>query len=82
MLEIRPNCECCNRDLPNESLDARICTFECTFCADCAADKLGNVCPNCSGELVRRPVRPAKALLKNPASTQRVYKPDGCSAAV
>lgn len=79
MLEIRPNCECCNRDLPNESADARICTFECTFCRDCAEVRLNNVCPNCGGELVRRPVRPATRLARHPASTTRVYKPLGCA---
>lgn len=79
MLQIRPSCECCDRDLPNESVDARICTFECTFCSTCAETKLGNVCPNCSGELVRRPIRPAAALARHPASTERVFKPTGCS---
>ena len=80
MLQLRPNCECCNRDLPNESTEARICTFECTFCSDCAETRLKNVCPNCSGELVRRPRRPAAALARNPASTERVFKPEGCAA--
>jgi len=79
MLNIRPNCECCNRDLPNESRDARICTFECTFCSTCAEVTLGNVCPNCQGELVRRPIRPPAALARHPASTERVYKPEGCA---
>jgi uncharacterized protein len=78
MLEIRPSCECCDRDLPNESKDARICTFECTFCSTCAEERLGNICPNCQGELVRRPIRPAAALLRNPASTKRIYNPAGC----
>ena len=78
MLDIRPNCECCNADLPNESMDARICTFECTFCADCARDVLGGICPNCGGELVRRPVRPEAKLAGNPASTRRVVKAHGC----
>jgi urease subunit beta len=55
MLELRPNCECCDRDLPPESRDAVICTFECTFCTDCAETKLGGICPNCGGDLVRRP---------------------------
>jgi hypothetical protein len=55
-----------------------ICTFECTFCAACARDVLEGVCPNCGGELVRRPVRPAAKLEKNPASTKRVVKEHGC----
>jgi hypothetical protein len=79
MLQLRPNCECCNRDLPNESLDARICTFECTFCSQCAETKLHNTCPNCGGELLRRPRRPAAALARNPASTERVFNPAGCT---
>jgi hypothetical protein len=79
MLQLRPNCECCNRDLPNESTEARICTFECTFCSDCAETRLGNLCPNCGGELVRRPRRPATALARHPASTERVLKPQGCA---
>lgn len=75
MLALRPNCECCDKDLPPEALDARICTYECTFCADCVENRLpGGVCPNCGGELVRRPVRPAEKLLKHPASTERVLK--------
>lgn len=77
MLQLRPNCECCNVDLPPESTAARICTFECTFCSDCAAT-LGETCPNCGGELVRRPRRPADKLIKYPASSERVFKPDGC----
>ncbi len=80
MLQLRPNCECCNRDLPNESLDARICTFECTFCSDCAETRLNSTCPNCGGELLRRPRRPAAALARNPASTERVLNPAGCTA--
>jgi hypothetical protein len=80
MLQLRPNCECCNRDLPNESTEARICTFECTFCSHCAETRLGNICPNCGGELVRRPRRPAAALARHPASTERVLKPEGCAA--
>ena len=56
MLQLRPNCECCNRDLPPEA-DARICSFECTFCVSCAEGELAGVCPNCGGELVRRPAR-------------------------
>ncbi|MCA1367920.1 DUF1272 domain-containing protein [Bradyrhizobium sp. BRP14] len=80
MLTLRPNCECCDRDLPPESLEAMICTFECTFCADCAEAKLGGTCPNCGGELVRRPVRPTAMLKKYPASMERVLKPEGCTA--
>lgn len=81
MLELRPNCECCNRDLPNDSTDARICTFECTFCGSCAETKLKNTCPNCGGELVVRPRRPAAKLAKYPASTTRVHNPAGCGQA-
>ena len=79
MLALRPNCECCDKDLPPQATDAMICTFECTFCADCVADVLGGVCPNCGGELVRRPVRPAAKLAKYPASTKRVLKAEGCA---
>ncbi|MBX3567948.1 MAG: DUF1272 domain-containing protein [Rhizobiaceae bacterium] len=81
MLELRPNCECCDRDLPPASADAMICTFECTFCAACAQTVLRGVCPNCGGELVRRPVRPAGKLEKYPASTRRVLKAEGCGPA-
>ncbi|ABR61219.1 DUF1272 domain-containing protein [Sinorhizobium medicae] len=79
MLSLRPNCECCDRDLPPDSRDAMICTFECSFCTDCAEAKLGGACPNCGGELVRRPLRPAAMLKKYPASTERVLKPGGCA---
>ncbi len=81
MLELRPGCECCNKDLPAHSIEARICSFECTFCAECAQTKLQDICPNCGGELVSRPRRPADKLVKNPASTRRVYHPTGCGAA-
>ena len=74
MLALRPNCERCDRDLPPESPDARICTFECTYCASCADGALKGVCPNCGGNLERRPIRPAAALAKYPASTERVLK--------
>ncbi|MGG8469904.1 DUF1272 domain-containing protein [Rahnella sp. PAMC25617] len=79
MLELRPNCECCNTDLP-PAADARICSFECTFCIPCAEDKLSGTCPNCGGELVARPRRPANKLANNPASTTRVFKPQGCAS--
>lgn len=80
MLQLRPNCECCNQDLPGDSPDARICSFECTFCSDCASNKLASTCPNCGGELVARPRRPAGKLARYPASTERVFKPAGCNA--
>ncbi|AOJ87764.1 hypothetical protein WS87_14325 [Burkholderia sp. MSMB0856] len=79
MLELRPGCECCDKDLPPDSPDARICTFECTFCATCADDVLKGRCPNCGGDLVVRPRRPTSLLAKYPASTQRVLKPGGCA---
>jgi MFS family permease len=79
MLELRPNCECCNKDLPPTADDAMICTFECTFCSECTETKLNNVCPNCGGDLQRRPIRPASKLDKFPASTKRVMKPEGCA---
>ncbi len=74
MLALRPNCECCDRDLPPDCEDAMICTFECTFCTACAAETFGGTCPNCGGELVRRPIRPAEKLLNHPASTKRVLR--------
>lgn len=78
MLDLRPNCECCDRDLPGDSADARICSFECTFCTACAEQVLHGHCPNCGGELLPRPRRPREKLAANPASTQRVLKPAGC----
>jgi uncharacterized protein len=74
MLQLRPNCECCDVDLAPESRAARICTFECTFCATCAEERFGGLCPNCGGELVRRPVRPPGPLARFPASSERVTK--------
>jgi len=79
MLQMRPGCECCDRDLPPDSKDARICSFECTFCADCVDTKLKGVCPNCGGDLMLRPTRAASKLAKNPASTTRIYKPEACA---
>jgi len=81
MLQLRPNCECCDRDLPPDSPDALICSFECTFCRVCAGTKLRGTCPNCGGELVARPRRPADALTRYPASTERVLKIEGCADA-
>ncbi|OWW21885.1 DUF1272 domain-containing protein [Noviherbaspirillum denitrificans] len=81
MLELRPGCEHCNKPLPPDSTEAMICSFECTFCRDCAESVLDNVCPNCGGGFAPRPVRP-KANLKNenslakyPAGTRVVYRP-------
>lgn len=79
MLQLRPNCECCDRDLPPESDAARICSFECTFCEDCARSVLGRICPNCGGELVARPRRPADRLARHPASTERVLRDAPCA---
>jgi len=75
MLELRPNCECCDCDLPNGAANARICTFECTFCAECAETRFGGVCPNCGGDLVLRPTRPAASLRTAPAATARFTQP-------
>ena len=76
MLELRPNCECCGKPLAADARDAMICSFECTFCADCVDKRLpGGLCPNCGGELVRRPIRPAAKLAQSPASTVCVVKP-------
>jgi hypothetical protein len=77
MLALRPNCECCDRDLPPEAVDARICTFECTFCAACADGVFHGICPNCGGNLTPRPIRPAAKLAKYPPSTERVLKDHG-----
>jgi hypothetical protein len=79
VLALRPGCECCDRDLPPDSPEAMICSFECTFCRTCAETVLACRCPNCGGELVRRPVRPAGLVARHPASTTRVLKPGGCA---
>jgi len=81
MLELRPSCENCNRPLPANSLDARICSYECTFCADCVEKLLANVCPNCGGGFTPRPIRPTtnwkgdSYLGKDPASTKVRHRP-------
>lgn len=80
MLELRPGCECCDCDLPADKPGAVICSFECTFCVACAAGRLAGRCPNCGGELVARPLRNGSNLAHHPASTQRVYKPQGCES--
>ena len=77
-LELRPNCECCDQDLPPASREAYICTFECTYCLGCARDKLGYTCTNCGGELVRRPMRPVARLAKYPPSVVRVLRDKPC----
>jgi len=59
-LALRPTCEHCNKALPPDSLEARICSFECTFCATCVAEVVGNVCPNCGGGFAPRPIRPSR----------------------
>jgi uncharacterized protein len=78
MLELRPSCECCDKSLEPDSREARICSFECTFCAACAETVLQGMCPNCGGELVARPRRPAGKLVTHPASTQRIHRPGNC----
>jgi hypothetical protein len=78
MLELRPNCECCDKELPPESTEALICTFECTFCTQCVENVLNNMCPNCLGNFAPRPIRPAAALINHPASNTRVLKDGGC----
>ena len=86
MLELRPNCENCNRALPPEATDAMICTFECTFCRDCVTDVLHNVCPNCGGGFTPRPVRPRhnhrrdNYLGRCPASTTVRHRPVDAAA--
>jgi uncharacterized protein len=81
MLELRPTCEHCNRALPPDSTEARICSFECTFCAACVSDVLLDVCPNCGGGFERRPVRPRRDLRggndlgRHPASTTVRHRP-------
>jgi hypothetical protein len=82
-LELRPNCEYCDRDLPANSPEARICSYECTFCATCVEQILHNVCPNCGGGFTARPIRPAGewrpglSLQQRPASTKRVRSSHG-----
>ena len=81
MLELRPNCECCDKDLPPSATDAMICSFECTFCRDCVDNRLGGRCPNCGGNFVARPIRPAhnwkgeNYLGKYPPATKVKHRP-------
>ncbi len=74
MLELRPNCENCDCDLPPESTDAMVCSFECSFCKKCVDDLFQGICPNCGGNFEPRPVRPAASLMKCPASTKRITR--------
>lgn len=74
MLELRPNCETCDKDLPNGGPDAFACTFECTFCADCTSNVHKGICPNCGGNLVLRPTRPISLIEKYPPSIKRILK--------
>lgn len=75
MLEIRPSCENCGKALPNNSSEAMICTFECTFCEKCVSEILNNVCPNCGGGFEKRPTRPNEQIAKNPGSINQIFKP-------
>ena len=86
MLELRPNCEHCDVDLPPDSAEAMICSYECTFCAECVDSVLHHVCPNCGGGFSPRPIRPARcwidgvSLSQHPASERRVHKPVDANA--
>lgn len=75
MLELRPCCENCGKELPNDSPEAMICTYECTFCQECVSNVLENVCPNCGGGFEKRPTRPKKDLEKYPMKTKKYIKP-------
>ncbi len=77
MLELRPNCELCDCDLPPASTEAMICSFECTFCRVCVEQALKGICPNCGGGFAARPLRPEQLLAKHPASTKRVHRGAG-----
>ena len=81
MLVLKPGCECCDKDLPPDAIDAMICTFECTFCRDCVDTRLNGRCPNCGGNFSPRPIRPPAMLVKYQASSERVFKPQGCGRA-
>ncbi|NQZ33297.1 MAG: DUF1272 domain-containing protein [Oceanospirillaceae bacterium] len=81
MLSIRPNCEHCDVDLPADSVQAKVCSFECTFCTNCVENVLDNCCPNCGGDFQIRPIRPATNFKNGnylgdyPAQTQRLHRP-------
>ena len=81
MLELRSSCEHCNKSLAANSTEARICSYECTFCQGCVDNILHNVCPNCGGGFSNRPIRPnnnwknGNHLEANPSGSRIVYKP-------
>lgn len=82
MLQLRPTCEHCNKALPPDSLEALICSYECTFCSNCVENVLcHNICPNCGGGFVKRPIRPASNwknnnnLANDPATSKVTHKP-------
>lgn len=79
-MKLKPNCECCDRDLPPDSTDALICSFECTFCVICADTVFSGECPNCGGNFAARPIRPAAMLRKYPASIERHLREQPCLA--
>ncbi len=79
MLELRPCCEHCGKDLPPHSTDAMICSYECTYCKNCAEEIFEDICPSCGGNFVPRPIRPKEELAKDPASTQRKHIPKDLS---
>ena len=80
MLNLKPNCECCDRDLPADAEGAVICSFECTFCTTCSSEDLHQVCPNCGGDLLPRPPRPQRLLAAYPPSSTRVLRDKPCGA--
>lgn len=75
MLELKPNCENCGKQLPNQSTEAMICTFECTFCSNCVNNVLHNVCPNCGGGFEKRPSRPSRLLSKYAPGNKVLIQP-------
>ena len=80
-MELRPNCEHCNKDLPYNSTGAMSCSFECTYCSECALELFKNVCPSCGGNFEKRPIRPKAMIKKYPATKERVYQPKEIKAA-
>ncbi|MCP4071696.1 MAG: DUF1272 domain-containing protein [Hyphomicrobiales bacterium] len=78
MLILKPGCECCDENLPPHSPNAMICSYECTFCSDCAENRLKGICPNCGVNFSQRPIRPVNMLQKHPPSAKRVHNPENC----